>query len=138
MTDQQKAPDQGETTSESLKRSRKEIKHDAVIAAREQRQAKKALKSLPSKERKAAEAAAKEANKQAETARKAARKEMPRAERRADKREARIFRKVAHRGRRAIGWGIAAIGSSWRGSGGGSLRIRYKAPIQYYRRLGDS
>lgn len=109
MTDQAEIPESAGSVSESVRRSRKEIKRDAVAAAREEKDARTAIKALPPKERKAAENAAKETNKREKAARQAARKQMPRSERKADKREARIFRKVAHRRRRAVGWGIVAV-----------------------------
>ncbi|WP_061961616.1 glycoside hydrolase family 3 protein [Demequina flava] len=94
--------------------SRKEIKADAVESAAAAREAKKARKAelaaMEPEARKAAKAsdkaAAKDAKKQVKADRKEARASMTRAERREDKRRARINRKVAHRRRRAIGWGI--------------------------------
>lgn len=96
--------------------TRREIKQDAVARVREQRAARRARKAelaaMPADERKAAKAedkqAAREAKKTAKAERAQVRAGMTRAERRADKRRDRINRKVAHRPRRAIGWGVVA------------------------------
>lgn len=97
--------------------SRKEIKAEAVESAAAAREAKKTRKAelaaMEPDERKAAKAAdkqaAKDAKRQAKDDRKEARASMTRSERREDKRRARINRKVAHRRRRAIGWGITGV-----------------------------
>ncbi|WP_084106447.1 glycoside hydrolase family 3 protein [Demequina sp. NBRC 110056] len=96
--------------------TRKEIKQDAVASVRADREAKRARKAelaaMEPAERKAAKAADRDAEKasaaQAKADRKEARASMSRAERREDRRRARVTRKVAHRRRRAIGWGITA------------------------------
>lgn len=97
--------------------TRKEIKRDAVARAQELRAARRArraeLKAMSPQDRKSAKAAdklaAREAKKSAKQERAAARAEMSRAERREDKRRARINRKVEHRPRRAIGWGVTGV-----------------------------
>lgn len=99
------------STGAQQRPTRRQLKQQAVEAAAADRAAKKEraaeLKAMPPAERATAKAADKAAAKQAKAERRVARKGMTRKERRADKREARIFRKVAHRRRRAIGWGIA-------------------------------
>ncbi|CAM3467640.1 glycoside hydrolase family 3 protein [Isoptericola cucumis] len=97
--------------------TRREIKQDAVARARELRTARRTrraeLKAMTPEERKAARTtdrqAAREAKRTAKQERTEARADMTRAERREDKRRARIDRKVAHRPRRAVGWGITAV-----------------------------
>ncbi len=97
--------------------TRTEIKRDAVARAQELRAARRArraeLKAMAPQDRKEARAAdkvaAREAKKSAKAERAAARAGMTRAERREDKRRARINRKVEHRPRRAVGWGVTAV-----------------------------
>ncbi|MGL3151682.1 glycoside hydrolase family 3 protein [Microbacterium sp. A82] len=97
--------------------TRKEIKQDALARAAAEKAARQArraeLKAMSPADRKAAKAEdralAKAAKKQAKADRRARRAEMTRAERREDKRRERVYRKVAHRPRRLIGWGIAAV-----------------------------
>lgn len=97
--------------------TRTEIKRDAVARAQELRATKRArraeLKAMAPHERRAAKAAdkraARQARKDATAERKEARAGMTRAERREDKRRARIDRKVEHRPRRAVGWGVTAV-----------------------------
>lgn len=96
--------------------TRKEIKQEAVAAAREartERLAKKAeIAALPKEERPAAKRAdranRKLTQKQAIADQRLARKSMTRAERRVDKRRTRIFRKIKNRRRRAVGWTMFA------------------------------
>ncbi|WP_174435795.1 glycoside hydrolase family 3 C-terminal domain-containing protein, partial [Demequina globuliformis] len=83
-------------------------------ADREAARARKAeLDAMEPEQRKAAKASdkaqAKADAKQHKAETKEARASMNRKERRADKRRARIERKVAHRRRRAIGWGVAGV-----------------------------
>ncbi|GAA1708434.1 glycoside hydrolase family 3 protein [Isoptericola hypogeus] len=97
--------------------TRHEIKQDAVTRVRERRAAKRARKAelaaMPTDERKAAKAAdrqaAREAKQAAKEQRAQARADMTRAEKREDSRRARIERKVAHRPRRAVGWGVTTV-----------------------------
>ncbi|MFJ4106688.1 glycoside hydrolase family 3 protein [Oerskovia enterophila] len=97
--------------------TRTEIKRDAVARAQELRAARRTrraeLKALAPEDRKAAKAADKVAVREARKAAKAERAEaragMTRAERREDKRRARVNRKVEHRPRRAVGWGVTAV-----------------------------
>ncbi|MDN4472904.1 glycoside hydrolase family 3 protein [Demequina zhanjiangensis] len=97
--------------------TRREIKRDAVARVQADRAATRErrtqLKAMTPEERKAAKAQdardAREAKASAKAERKAARAGMNRKERREDSRRARITRKVAHRRRRAIGWGVAGV-----------------------------
>lgn len=93
--------------------TRKEIKADAVAQVKAERAAKKARKTeiaaMTPEERTAAKAADKQAASVAKAEHKQARDAMTRDERRDDKRRARVTRKVRHRPRRAVGWGIAAV-----------------------------
>lgn len=92
--------------------SRKQIKQEEVARVRADSAAAKARKAelaaMTPEERRAAKAADKQAAATAHAERKAARAAMTRAERREDKRRAKVYRKVSHRRRRAVGWGIAA------------------------------
>ncbi|WP_062528922.1 glycoside hydrolase family 3 N-terminal domain-containing protein [Demequina rhizosphaerae] len=96
--------------------TRKEIKQDAVARVRDERAAKHArrdeLKAMTPEDRKVAQAAdkhgAREAKKAAKESRAEERTVMNRAQRREAKRRERVYRKVKHRPRRAIGWGVAA------------------------------
>lgn len=96
--------------------TRREIKQEAlarVAAEKAERRARRAeLTAMSPDDRKAAKKAdriaARAAKKQAKIDRKARRAEMTRAERREDKRRERVYRKVKHRPRRFIGWGIVA------------------------------
>ena len=97
--------------------TRREIKQEAVARVRAEREARRARKTelaaMPGEDRRAAKAAdraeATQAAKLARRERKMASAEMTRAERRLDKRRERVYRKVKHRPRRAIGWGIAGV-----------------------------
>ena len=94
--------------------TRKEIKQEAVARVKDEREARRArkdeLKAMTPEERTAAKASDKAAAREAKAAAKAERVEvranLNRAERRALKRRERVYRKVKHRPRRAIGWGI--------------------------------
>ncbi|WP_062464149.1 glycoside hydrolase family 3 protein [Demequina soli] len=96
--------------------TRKEIKQDAVARVKDERAAGKArkaeLEAMSPDERTAAKAADKAAATEAKAAAKAERAEvrptLNRAQRRELKRRARVYRKVKHRPRRAIGWGVTA------------------------------
>ncbi|WP_062465463.1 glycoside hydrolase family 3 protein [Demequina maris] len=95
---------------------RKEIKQEAVARVNEERAAKRArrdeLKAMTPDERTAAKAAdrtaARDAKKSAKDDRAEVRATMNRAQRRELERRERVYRKVKHRPRRAIGWGITA------------------------------
>ncbi|WP_278236711.1 glycoside hydrolase family 3 protein [Isoptericola sp. AK164] len=97
--------------------TRSEIKKAAVARVREERAVRRArraeLKAMPAAERRAARAAdtaaAREAKKAAKAGRAEARADMNRAERRRAKRHERVYRKVKHRPRRAVGWGVVAV-----------------------------
>ncbi|MGP6170581.1 glycoside hydrolase family 3 protein [Microbacterium sp. A204] len=97
--------------------TRKEIKQDAlarVAVERTERRARRAeLGAMSPADRKAAKAAdraeARAAKTQAKIDRKAHRDGMTRAERREDRRRERVYRKVAHRPRRIVGWSIFAV-----------------------------
>ncbi|SDS21330.1 beta-glucosidase [Paraoerskovia marina] len=97
--------------------TRREIKSEAVArvdaerAARRERKAE--LEAMTPEDRKVAKAEDKQRAKDAEKAAKAERKErrstMTRGERREDKRRERVYRKVSHRPRRAVGWGVTGV-----------------------------
>ncbi|SEJ45079.1 glycoside hydrolase family 3 protein [Demequina mangrovi] len=96
--------------------TRKEIKQEAVARVKDERAAKRArkdeLEAMTSDERTAAKASDKTAARDAKAAAKEERAEvrstMNRAQRRELKRRERVYRKVKHRPRRAIGWGLTA------------------------------
>lgn len=96
--------------------TRKQIKQDALARVASERNASRArraeLVAMEPDDRKAARAAdraaARQAKKEAKAERRQARAEMTGPERREDKRRERVYRKVKHRRRRAIGWGITA------------------------------
>ncbi|MFF2369212.1 glycoside hydrolase family 3 N-terminal domain-containing protein [Agromyces sp. NPDC058110] len=97
--------------------TRKEIRAEARSRVAEEKAAKQArraeLAAMSPDDRKAAKAAdpaaARAAKKAAKAERKAARAGMSRAERREAKRRERAYRRVKHRPRRLVGWGIAAV-----------------------------
>ncbi|WP_062385617.1 glycoside hydrolase family 3 protein [Demequina iriomotensis] len=94
--------------------TRKEIKQEAVARVKDERAARQArkaeLEAMTPDERTAAKAADKTAARAAQAAAKAERAEvrptLNRAQRRELKRRERVYRKVKHRPRRAIGWGV--------------------------------
>ena len=94
--------------------TRKEIKQDAVARVTEEKARKKQrraqLRAMSPDDRRVARAAdraaAREHKKIAKQRRREARDSMSKAERREDKRRARVYRKVKHRPRRLIGWGV--------------------------------
>ncbi|WP_062520994.1 glycoside hydrolase family 3 C-terminal domain-containing protein [Demequina silvatica] len=97
--------------------TRKEIKQEAVARVKDERAATQArrdeLKAMTPDERTAAKAADKAAAKEAKATAKEERAEvratMNRAQRRELKRRERVYRKVSHRRRRAIGWGVTGV-----------------------------
>ncbi|ANC30975.1 glycoside hydrolase family 3 protein [Isoptericola dokdonensis] len=113
--------------------TRREIKQEAVARVQDERAARRErsaeLKAMDPAERSAAKAADKAAARAAKADRKAERAEaragMDRAARRADKRRERVYRKVGHRPRRAVGWGVAAVAVV----GVGALAAPYAAGI---------
>jgi beta-glucosidase len=113
--------------------TRREIKQEAVARVQDERAARREraaeLKAMDPAERSAAKAADKAAARAAKADRKAERAEaragMDRAARRADKRRERVYRKVRHRPRRAVGWGVTAVAVI----GVGALAAPYAAGI---------
>lgn len=95
--------------------TRREIKQDALARVAEERALARArraeLQAMTPTARRAAQAedraAARSAKRAARLERKASRTTMTRAERREEKRREKVYRKIKHRPRRAIGWGIA-------------------------------
>ena len=93
--------------------SRKELKQGAVARVQAEKAARRAraeaLEAMNPTERDLAKAADKAAHTEAKATAKAARAGMSRPERKLQKRADRIYRKVLHRRRRAIGWGVAGV-----------------------------
>lgn len=90
--------------------TRKERKEIAKARLQAERAADKTfaaeIADLPQESQNAAKTERKNAAKHTETARKAALKELPSAERKAAKKQEKVYKKIKHRPRRAIGWGI--------------------------------